>query len=696
MEKKKVSARCGLGLTTLVAAATAVMLGVAPSEGPPAQSVARQWNEALLSAIRLDFARPTIHARNLYHVSVAMWDAWAVFDDVSDGVLVNEKIEVEPSLLEASREEAISFAAYRVLKARFADSPGAATSLPVFDALMDALGYDKDYKGTLGDSPAALGNRCAVTVLFNGFNDGANEAGSYENLFYEPINPPLLPDFPGNPDLLDPNRWQPLALEWFMDQAGNIFLEGYPDFLGPEWGQVTPFSLRPQDATIYQRDGFDYWVYHDPGPPPLFNGVGDEYYRWGSEQVAIWSSHLDPTDGVMWDISPASIGNAPLPQPSEYETFFDRINGGDWGTGYTVNPATGQPYTPQMVPRGDYTRILAEFWADGPESETPPGHWFVILNYVSDHPDTGKQLGGEGPVLDDLEWDVKTYLAMAGGMHDVAIACWGTKGWYDYIRPISSIRYMCDQGQSSDVKGPSYHPDGIRLVPGLIEVVTARSSQAGERHEHLAQSIGKIALLAWRGHAFINDPAVDSAGVGWILAEDWWPYQRPTFVTPPFAGYTSGHSTFSRAAAEIMTLLTGDEYFPGGLGEFFCPQNEFLVFEDGPSMDVTLQWAKYGDASDQCSLSRIWGGIHPGADDLPGRQMGLIIGPESFCQASRYYNGQFSCPADIDGDGAVGITDLLELLGTWESADCNADIDRDETVGILDFLAILGTWGSCP
>ena len=333
MEKKKVSARCGLGLTTLVAAATAVMLGVAPSEGPPAQSVARQWNEALLSAIRLDFARPTIHARNLYHVSVAMWDAWAVFDDVSDGVLVNEKIEVEPSLLEASREEAISFAAYRVLKARFADSPGAATSLPVFDALMDALGYDKDYKGTLGDSPAALGNRCAVTVLFNGFNDGANEAGSYENLFYEPINPPLLPDFPGNPDLLDPNRWQPLALEWFMDQAGNIFLEGYPDFLGPGWGQVTPFSLRPQDATIYQRDGFDYWVYHDPGPPPLFNGVGDEYYRWGSEQVAIWSSHLDPTDGVMWDISPASIGNAPLPQPSEYEPFFDRLHGGDGGQG---------------------------------------------------------------------------------------------------------------------------------------------------------------------------------------------------------------------------------------------------------------------------------------------------------------------------------------------------------------------------
>ena len=695
MEKKKVSARCGLGLTTLVAAATAVMLGVAPSEGPPTQSVARQWNEALLSAIRLDFARPTVHARNLYHVSVAMWDAWATYDDNADGVMFTEFITVNPSLLDAERDEAISFAAYRVLKARFASSPGADTSLPAFDALMDALGYDKQYKGTLGDDPAAVGNRIAITVLFNGFSDGANEPGNYENTVYEPVNPPLLPDFTGNPDLIDPNRWQPLALEWFKDQGGNVIVGGYPDALGPEWGQVTPFSLKADDVTVYERDGFDYLVCHDPGPPPLLNGVGDEYYRWGNEQVAIWSSHLDPADGVMWDISPASIGNAALPDPSQYESFYDRLNGGDWGTGYTVNPSTGQPYAANIVPRGDYARILAEFWADGPDSETPPGPWFVILNYVSDHPATVKQLGGTGPVLDDLEWDVKAYLAMAGGMHDVAIACWGTKGWYDYIRPISAIRYMSDQGQSSDPKGPSYHPDGLRLVPGLIEVITARSSGAGERHEHLAADIGEIAVYAWRGPSYIIDPDTDTADVGWILAGDWWPYQRPTFVTPPFPGYTSGHSTYSRAAALIMTEFTGDDYFPGGLGEFFCPQNEFLVFEDGPSVNVTLQWARYLDARDQCSLSRIWGGIHPGADDLPGRLMGETIGPDSFCEASRYYNGQFSCPADIDGDGNVGINDLLELLGKWDSADCNADIDRSDTVDINDFLDLLASWGPC-
>ena len=174
--------------------------------------------------------------------------------------------------------------------------------------------------------------------------------------------------------------------------------------------------------------------------------------------------------------------------------------------------------------------MLAEFWADGPDSETPPGHWFVIANYVTDHPDLVKRIGGRARSWSDLEWDVKLYLALGGAMHDCAVAAWGVKGWYDYIRPVSAIRYMADQGQSSDPRGPSYHPDGINLVPDLIEVVTARPPPPGQRHEHLAgdENVGKIAFKAWRGPDYIAEPETDVAGVGWILAENWWPYQRPS------------------------------------------------------------------------------------------------------------------------------------------------------------------------
>lgn len=613
-------------------------------------SVARQWNEVLLEAIRNDFARPTVHARNLFHVSAAMYDAWAAYDSGADTYFLGRNADTftgvsEPSDLQAAREETISYAAYRLLMHRFQNSPGALGSLARFDSLLIELGYDASITSTdySNGSPAALGNYIAEGLIEFGLQDGSNEQNNYANLYYQPVNPPMIPIVAGNPNIIDLNRWQPLTLEAFIDQSGNFF-GTTPEFLSPEWGEVPAFALIGADRNIYERDGYNYWVFHDPGAPPYIDttSVGrlSEEYKWGFSLVSIWSGHLDSEDGVMLDISPASIGNNPeFPQSFEgYRDFYNLLEGGDPGTGHIVNPHTGQPYQPQIVPRGDYTRVLAEFWADGPDSETPPGHWFTILNYVNDNPLFEKRFRGQGAILDDLDWDVKAYFIMGGAVHDAAISAWGVKGWYDYVRPISAIRSMADRGQSSDPNLPRYDTGGVPLVDGFIEIVAEGDTLAGESGEHL----GKIKLFAWRGHDAIDDSANDFAGVGWILAENWWPYQRSSFVTPPFAGYISGHSTFSRAAAEVMTLLTGDEFFPGGLGEFYCKKNKFLVFEDGPSVDLTLQWATYRDASDQCSLSRIWGGIHPPADDIPGRLIGEKIGVDAFILAERYFSGQIT------------------------------------------------------
>ena len=655
--------------------------------GELGMSVARQWNDVLLDSIRKDFARPTIHARNLYHTSAAMWDAWAAYDPFADQVLHHEKLTAED--IQAAREEAISYAMYRMLRHRFIASPARPFMYPEYDLLMQELGYDTSFTSINGDSPAALGNRIASTIIFNGFTDGANEIAGYLNLYYQPVNPPLFPDFPGNPDLLDPNRWQPLVLEFFIDQSGNPAPDGeYPDFLSPEWGDVTPFSLNENDLEEIERDEHTWSVWHNPGPPPLI-GTEDDRFKWGNEMVAIWSSHLDPTDGVMIDISPGAIGNAELALMTQEDQYYNYLDGGDWGTGWDINPVTQEPYEPQIVPRGDYGRILAEFWADGPDSETPPGHWFTLLNYVSDHPMTEKRFMGQGPIIDDLQWDVQSYLIMGGGMHDIAIASWSVKGYYDYIRPVSAMRYLSDIGQCTDPNELSYNENGINLVPGKIEVVTPESTAVGQRHRHLLGSEGKIAYKAWRGPTAIGDPETTTAGVGWILAENWWPYQRPSFVTPPFAGYVSGHSTYSRGAAEIMTMLTGTPYFPGGIGEFVAPMNEFLVFEDGPSMDITLQWATYQDASDQCSLSRIWGGIHPPADDLPGRHMGQAIGPEAFTEARRFFRGLKSCPGDFYADGMVDYLDISEYVRSFVNADLIADTNRDATLDINDIFEFI-------
>lgn len=618
-------------------------------------SIARIWNEALLFAIRNDYARPTIHARNLFHTSIALYDAWAVFDDTATPYLLgknNHNITTPfnnfktTETKDEAQNKAICYAAYNLLTHRFKNSPGAEKTLEKFNVIMNDFGYNTNYTNTdyTTGNPAALGNYIGQSIINYGFKDKANESNRYNNIFYNPVNLPLIPQLPGNTTITNPNRWQQLSLYQFIDQSGNLISENTPSFLSPEWGHVNPFALNKSNKTTYTREDNIYTVYHDPASPPYLNlnteDSSSKNYKWGFSLVSIWGSHLDPSDGVQWDISPKSIGNLNIdnfPKKfNDYSNFYNEFNGGDISTGHTINPITGSPYQEQIVPRGDYTRVLAEFWADGPDSETPPGHWFTILNYVNDHPLFERKLNGNGKILTPLEWDVKAYFLLGGTMHDAAIAAWGIKGWYDYIRPISAIRYMAELGQSSNNMLPNYNVAGIPLKPGYIELVKANDPLAGTMNEN----VDKIKLFTWKGHDYIGNPSTDTAGVGWILAENWWPYQRPSFVTPPFAGYVSGHSTFSRAAAELMTLLTGSKFFPGGMGEFIAKKNEFLVFEEGPSVDVKLQWATYRDASDQCSLSRIWGGIHPPADDIPGRLIGEKIGKDAYSFGVKYFKGK--------------------------------------------------------
>src|SRR5713101_3626785 len=123
-----------------------------PAADGPDWSVARRWDEALLEAIRRSLPNPPVHARNLFHVSVAMWDAWAAYDPIATGYIFKEKPHA--SDVTAARNEAASYAAYRVLTARFIKAVGAGKSLSEFADLMDALSYPTATMTTEGNSPA--------------------------------------------------------------------------------------------------------------------------------------------------------------------------------------------------------------------------------------------------------------------------------------------------------------------------------------------------------------------------------------------------------------------------------------------------------------------------------------------------------------------------------------------------------------
>lgn len=574
------------------------------------RSVARVWDETLLGLIRQVVPAPTVHARNLFHTSAAMWDAWAAYDPTAGGYLVTEKQEADD--VAAAREAAMSYAAYRILLWRYATVSDLPSATEELDAVMASLCYRTDYDPVDGDSPADLGNRIAQAVLDAGSDDGALEDDRYADSSYRPVNDPLVVDESGTV-LRDPNAWQPLSLGTQIAQNGLPIPGNVQTFIGPHWGYVTPFALESSPAGTPI----------DPGPPPrLGDPLTDQAYKEAAVTVLRDSSLLDPADGIEIDAGPAALGNNPL--------------GTNDGNGYEENPSSGTPYEPNLVPQADYLRVIAEYWADGPDSETPPGHWNVIANAVQDAPGFERRIGGEGPILDPLEWDVKTYLALNGAVHDAAIAAWGLKNHYDYVRPISMIRHMGGKGQSSDPAGPSYDPDGLPLEPGLIEVVSDDTSRAGEHHEDLANHIGEIAVRTWRGSP--DDPEHETSGVGWILAVDWVPYQRPDFVSPAFAAYVSGHSTFSRAAAEVMASITGSQFFPGGLAQWMVPKGE-LRHEEGPTEDVTLQWATYFDAADEAGISRLYGGIHISEDDLAGREVGATTGTAAWTTAQQYYAG---------------------------------------------------------
>jgi hypothetical protein len=572
------------------------------------RSVARVWDEALLELIRQVVPAPTVHARNLFHASAAMWDAWAAYDDEADGYFVTDKHAADD--VAGAREAAISYAAYRVMLWRYDAIADLDTARAQLDDVMASLCYRTDYESTTADTPADVGNRIGAAVLAATADDGSLEEERYVDSAYVPRNEPLEVARAGT-TMADPNRWQPLALARQLSQNGLPIPGQVQTFIGPNWGHVAAFALPASEAGTPI----------DPGPPPRL-GEDDEAFKRAAVEIIRYSSMLDDADGEVFDAGPGALG--------------DNALGTNDGDGHDVNPATGEPYAPNPMPRADFGRALAEFWADGPKSETPPGHWNVIANEVSDALDGGLRIGGEGSSIDRLEWDVKLYFALNAATHDAAVAAWGLKGFYDSSRPISMIRYLGGEGQSSDPDGPSYDPDGLPVVPGLIEVVTPESSARGERHEELADHVGEVAIRAWNG--FPEDPETEKSGVGWIRAVEWVPYQRATFVTPAFSGYVSGHSTFSRAAAEVLTAFTGSEYFPGGLQSWEVPAGSFK-HEEGPVDDVALQWATYYDAADLAGVSRLFMGIHISADDVAGRRIGAQCGIEAWSLAQRHFDG---------------------------------------------------------
>lgn len=219
----------------------------------------------------------------------------------------------------------------------------------------------------------------------------------------------------------------------------------------------------------------------------------------------------------------------------------------------------------------DADKARAVYWADGPATETPPGHWTLFARLVSER-------DGHG-----VDADVKMFFALANGMLDASISVWHCKTRFDYVRPITAVRFLNAGRQVRSWAGPFQGP---RLIDGAT----------------------------------------------------WQPY----IPTPPFAEYISGHSAFSATGAEVLKLATGSDRFEAAA---VVPAGWSFV-EPGvvPAADARLQWATFSEAADEAGFSRRLGGIHFRDGDLKGREMGRRVGAQVWDLALHYFNGTATTP----------------------------------------------------
>lgn len=181
-----------------------------------------------------------------------------------------------------------------------------------------------------------------------------------------------------------------------------------------------------------------------------------------------------------------------------------------------------------------------------------------------------------------LEQDVKLFFSIANVAMDAFIAAWEAKRFYDTSRPWTLVRHYYTENEIDGWMGP-----------------------------------GK--------------------GASKIKASNWHPYSPATFVTPPFPGYVSGHSTVSAACAKMLELFTGSDRFG-----FIERRRAGALTEpdaDCPNCEVELPLPTFTATAEMAGISRIMGGYHIQADNIEGLNLGRKVAEFEWPKFKAYFEG---------------------------------------------------------
>lgn len=202
----------------------------------------------------------------------------------------------------------------------------------------------------------------------------------------------------------------------------------------------------------------------------------------------------------------------------------------------------------------------------------------------------------------NLDRDVKLYFAVANAAFDAFISAWDAKRFYDSSRPWTLVRYYYAGQEIDSWGGPG---EGVRKIP----------------------------------------------------AELWHPYSPSTFVTPPFPGYVSGHSTVSAACARTLALFHGSDAFgesehrlagaltePGFACELMQRHNGQAPNDPHLTCDTLLPLPTFTATAEMAGISRVMGGYHIQADNVAGLELGRTVADFIWPATQAYFDG--TAPAD--------------------------------------------------
>lgn len=222
-------------------------------------------------------------------------------------------------------------------------------------------------------------------------------------------------------------------------------------------------------------------------------------------------------------------------------------------------------------------KMLAEYWAGGPHTVTPPGMWMVFMDVV---------IRSNGICLVD---EIKNYAVVASGLYQSSITAWRLKRIFMQARPVQKLRqYYYDeaisQGWNSETLGQYWLPYQE------LNFVTPSFPDNPSGHSTFSSTSAKLFC--------------------YLLGTDQINLKNPV-----------SNLEILRYFSPVLTHMT--DFSINNV--FIFPKTSQVLASD-PTCGVSLGWSTWSDMAQSSGKSRIYGGIHVESSNQSGLFLGKSIG----------------------------------------------------------------------